>query len=476
MRLVDSLKRMMDDAGSTAQSMREAVAGVANQTDLLNRKLAEIVAGLDQQSDLLNRELATVVTGLERQSDLLNRELAAVVGGLDHQSDLLNRKLTEAVVGLDHQSDLLNRKLTEAVAGLDHQSDLLNRKLAEIVVGLDHQSDLLNRKLDELIAAVSGQARQRSEAGVADTWHRPPVAAVSPAGAAETLRGAMERTPLMLADRTYNTSHPHYDSRLARNFPGEILNPDLRCDNAAFQALQRLAKGNKIEDAALAPVLAAAFDEIKSVSHAEEIFERQRFVEQYMRELGARYRAHYVPGWVNFDDALFLYWLVRQIRPRTIVQTGVCNGLSSAFMMLALAKNGADGSLHVIDLPPVFDPNNPAWTVAGSVYGVVIPEGKSSGWLVPDAYRDRFEAWNGEAKELMPKMVDKLAAIDLFYHDSDHTYDHMMFEFREAKRKLAPGGLVVADDVSWNASLWDFADEHMVPAYNFKGAVGVAFF
>ena len=49
-----------------------------------------------------------------------------------------------------------------------------------------------------------------------------------------------------------------------------------------------------------------------------------------------------------------------------------------------------EGTLRVIDLPPVFNPNDAAWTVEGTVYGVVIPEGKSSGWLVPDAYRDRF--------------------------------------------------------------------------------------
>jgi predicted O-methyltransferase YrrM len=96
--------------------------------------------------------------------------------------------------------------------------------------------------------------------------------------------------------------------------------------------------------------------------------------------------------------------------------------------------------------------------------------------MVPDAYRDRFEVWNGDAKTLLPKLVDKVGSIDLFYHDSDHTYNHMMFEFREAKRKLKSGGLIVGDDVSWNASVWDFADEHGVPSYNFKGAVGVAFF
>jgi predicted O-methyltransferase YrrM len=216
--------------------------------------------------------------------------------------------------------------------------------------------------------------------------------------------------------------------------------------------------------------------EASSVPHAEQVFERRSFVEQYMSELACKYRAHYVPGWVNLDDALFLYWLVRQIKPRTIVQTGVCNGLSAAFMMLGLVKNGPDGTLHVIDLPPVFNPDDPAWTVEGNVYGVVIPEGKTSGWLVPDAYRERFEVWSGDAKDLLPKMVDKLDAVDIFYHDSDHTYNHMMFEFHQAKRKLSKGGLVVGDDVSWNASVWDFADEFGVPSYNFKGAVGVAFF
>jgi predicted O-methyltransferase YrrM len=52
----------------------------------------------------------------------------------------------------------------------------------------------------------------------------------------------------------------------------------------------------------------------------------------------------------------------------------------------------------------------------------------------------------------------------------------MMSAFEEAKRKLRPGGLVVAVDVAWNASLWDFADRCGVPSYTFKSAVGVGFF
>jgi predicted O-methyltransferase YrrM len=341
----------------------------------------------------------------------------------------------------------------------------LNRKFDQVIAGLDNQSDLLNRKLNRLIEGVFGGREAPVVPDTSSETTRDP-----------TLREAMQRIPLLLAERTYNTSHPDYDARVARNFPGHIFNYDRPCENAAFQALSRAAQGDEVADRVWDAALAEALVEAASVAHAQQVFERRSFVEHYMTELGRKYRAHYVPGWVNLDDALFLYWLVRRVKPRTIVQTGVCNGLSAAFMMLGLVKNGPEGSLHVIDLPPVFDPNDPAWTIEGKVYGVVIPEGKTSGWLVPDTYRDRFEVWNGDAKDLLPKMVDKLESIDFFYHDSDHTYNHMMFEFHQGKRKLSKGGLVIGDDVSWNASVWDFADEFGVPSYNFKGAVGVAFF
>ena len=320
-------------------------------------------------------------------------------------------------------------------------------------------------RLDEWLVAAHGGHAGVLAAPPADTIARL-------ANARETL--ALH--PLMRDARTYNPAHRDYHPRLTRNFPGRIFNWRRPCDNPAFAALSQMAWLAWVPDRRWRQVLSEALAEASAIPGAEQVFERRRFVEDYVTRLARTYGSLYQPGWVNLDDALFLYWLVRQAKPKTIVQTGVCNGLSAAFMMLALAKNGPDGTLHVIDLPPVFDPGDPAWTVAGTIYGVVIPEGKTTGWLVPDAYRDRFEVWNGDAKDLLPKMVDKVDAIDFFYHDSDHTYDHMMFEFGEAKRKLTKGGLIVGDDVSWNASVWDFADRYGVPSYNFKGTVGVAFF
>ena len=419
--------------------------------------------------------LKRMVKNSDKSVELLDKTAA----GVDNQSRLLNDKLREVIAGLDNQSRLLNDKLEELIEGTVNQSRLLNDKL----MGIVHRQDALMELQKAEIAAIRELLKDRGSGSDLSTIQVAPVPdnPIAPVHRPAQIQRASFETalaslPLMIDAKTYNTSHPDYDANLVRNFPGKIFNADKSCNNIAYANLKQLANGDKVPDNAWGPILKDALEEAKTVPHSDQVFERRAYIENYMKEITEKYDAHYAAGWVNLDDALFLYWLVRKLNPKTIVQTGVCNGLSSAFMMLGLVKNGAEGSLHVIDLPPVFNSKDAAWTVKGKVYGVVIPEGKSSGWMVPDAYRNRFDLWTGDAKAVLPKMVDKVNSVDLFYHDSDHTYDHMMFEFREAKRKLKAGGLIVGDDVSWNASVWDFADQYGVPSYNFKGAVGVAFF
>ena len=286
----------------------------------------------------------------------------------------------------------------------------------------------------------------------------------------------MDTMPLMIADKTYNGAYPDYNPAVVRNFPGRILNGDKPSNNELYVQIKKLAFGQRVPRIAWRAILKRTLAEAKTVPGFEQLIERKAYVERYLAEMGSKYGAFYAAGWVTMADALYLYWVVRHLQPKVIVQTGVGNGLSSTFLMLALAKSGPDGKLYAVDIPAIFDFNDPAWTRRGVVYGVAIPEGKSSGWLVPDMYRDRFEVSVGDAKELLPKLIDRLDHVDLFFHDSDHSYAHMMFENEQAMRKLAPGGVILADDVSWNASLWDFADARGVPSYNFKGTVGAAFF
>jgi hypothetical protein len=284
-----------------------------------------------------------------------------------------------------------------------------------------------------------------------------------------------ELLPLLLAEKTYNTSHPDYKPELVGNFPDHIQHADRPCENRLFAEIQKLAKGDKVPDRVWRKICADVMKEASTVPGFDQVMERKAFIENYLSELSQRYHSQYVAGWVNLADAQFLYWIVRQAKPQTVVQTGVSNGLSTAFMMLALAKNGRDGHLYAIDMPQIFDPAEPGWTRQGTIYGVAIPQGKSSGWMVPDIYRSRFDVENGDAKILLPRLIDRLDHVNLFFHDSDHTYHHMMFEFEQAKRKLVADGLIVADDISWNSSLWDFADRLGVPSYNYLGTIGVAF-
>ncbi len=389
-------------------------------------------------------------------------------------------KIVQQLVNNEDGNTALLRALCE---GISNQSEMQNNKLAEVISALHYiahqqqeQMKLTRQMIDDLTSAIRHITVQQAAHPLANQnldFQMPPQKGAAAAG---SFQAAMERIPLLIDEKTYNTSHPDYDANAVRNFPCKILGYDRPCNNRLYKELLGLAQGDTVPDAAWNTVLDDMLAEAKTVPGSEQVFERKTFIENYMRDMSAKYQAHYVPGWVNLEDALFLYWTIRKFKPKTVVQTGVCNGLSSAFMMLALAKNGSEGTLHVVDLAAVFNPSDPDWTVKDKVYGVVIPEGKGSGWMVPDMYKNRFFVQNGDAKVLLPKLIDSLPSVDMFYHDSDHTYNHMMFEFREAKRKLAPGGLILGDDISWNASVWDFADQYNVPSYNYKGAVGVAFF
>jgi predicted O-methyltransferase YrrM len=407
--------------------------------------------------------------------------LAEIVAGTANQSRIINDKLDTAISSVEGQSHQTGDRLDAVIKTLDSQTSLMNEKLDALVDLQKEQLAVLNRI--EAPALSNGSDSAPADRSSPTSFQTPPAAnkgsvenAMPSMKSDSAFLNAMQQIPLLLDEKTYNTSHPDYDASSVRNFPGHIFSADVPCDNSVYPEIKKLAKGDVVPDKAWKKILKKTLKEARSVPHAEQVFERRDFIEDYTAELNRKYGAHYAAGWVNLDDAIYLYWLIRHLKPETVVQTGVCNGLSSAFMMLALVQNGPKGKLHVIDLPPVFDPNDPAWTAEGKVYGVTIPEGKTSGWMVPDAYRDRIEILNGDAKELLPQLIDRLDSVDMFYHDSDHTYNHMMFEFREAKRKLTNGGLIVGDDISWNASVWDFADEYGVPSYNYKGAVGTAFF
>lgn len=138
---------------------------------------------------------------------------------------------------------------------------------------------------------------------------------------------------------------------------------------------------------------------------------------------------------------LLQYAAVRALEPTTVVETGVANGISSALFCLALAQAGKNGRLFSIDLGD----------------RAPLPKEKEVGWAVPDWLRARWHLRLGDAAQELPRVLGELGQIDVFVHDSLHTFDHMMFEFETAYQYLRPGGLLISDDVLWNEAFDRFS-------------------
>ena len=72
----------------------------------------------------------------------------------------------------------------------------------------------------------------------------------------------------MTDDLTFNTSHPDYDARLVRNYPGKLLNRNAVSTNFAFSELLKQAQGEEVADDAWNKILAEALVEASSVPGA----------------------------------------------------------------------------------------------------------------------------------------------------------------------------------------------------------------
>lgn len=155
--------------------------------------------------------------------------------------------------------------------------------------------------------------------------------------------------------------------------------------------------------------------------------------------LGRLTGVHHHDGGTSLAELLWV--LTRHRRPEVVVETGVARGVSSAFILDALERNGS-GRLWSIDLPPI----TPDW-------------GNQTGIAVAPDVRYRWTYIRGAARRRLPYVVSTCGAIGLFVHDGLHTTDNVLFELRTVWPHLEPAGLVVADDANHNDAVLTFSTE-----------------
>jgi predicted O-methyltransferase YrrM len=156
----------------------------------------------------------------------------------------------------------------------------------------------------------------------------------------------------------------------------------------------------------------------------------------FMAEMIRRRDTYGAEGAMGALDCATLYALTRWLRPVVVVESGGFVGMSSAFILKALA----DEKLATAKL-----------------YSIELSEECEQGALIPDDLRSsgRFMPMCGRIENFL-KYDELPASIDMFLHDSSHSYRHMVWEFRQFWPRLRDGGLLVSHDVQMNAAFPEF--------------------
>lgn len=181
------------------------------------------------------------------------------------------------------------------------------------------------------------------------------------------------------------------------------------------------------------------------LSDIEGVGELRALVEKYRGVIGKDWDEKL--NGKTFASVLFCFAALRLSKPEVVVETGCATGWDSAMILLALEFN-QKGHLYSIDLPAKAGQAGMNWT---------LPAELSTGFLVPDFLRSRWTLTLGDVRDHLLPLLKKEKAIDVFFHDSDHSYTHMMWEYTCAWPHLKPGGFLLSDDVNFNTAFGDFA-------------------
>lgn len=190
----------------------------------------------------------------------------------------------------------------------------------------------------------------------------------------------------------------------------------------------------------------------------DEEYARSDFAAWHRQRLAAlaRFPGPYRVGTTGDFDCRCMYVLVRAAKPQTLVETGVLYGAISGHILAALAQNG-QGQLYSIELgreetEPPHD------------------------FFIPEDLQIRWQLILGDSRDELPRLVNRLPSIDLFHHDSLHTFDHMTWEFESVFPHLAPDGVLSSHDVAIAHSLRGMFQQNAFPAFCLRHRVAWATF
>jgi predicted O-methyltransferase YrrM len=167
--------------------------------------------------------------------------------------------------------------------------------------------------------------------------------------------------------------------------------------------------------------------------------------------------AIFKPEWgsISYQVGEILYMLVRATKPSRLLETGTGSGFSSIFILYAMEMNRRGALLSTDVVPKFIRTINGIYTSgAGQIF---MPKNTMPGWMIPDWLHSRLQISLLDSNNSFPAVVKSFGPVDFFFHDSNHSYENMSFEFKTIWRFLRSGGVIASHDVAWNSAFREFA-------------------
>jgi len=122
--------------------------------------------------------------------------------------------------------------------------------------------------------------------------------------------------------------------------------------------------------------------------------------------------------------------IVRFTQARQCLELGTAYGMSALFILEALKTRGKDAHLTTLE---GFE-----------------PQFSISSKTLKTRYGNQVSCEFGLTQKALPTIVKSLERVDFLFHDAGHSREHYVRDFHTVLPILAPGAVVLIDDIRWD--------------------------
>jgi predicted O-methyltransferase YrrM len=125
-----------------------------------------------------------------------------------------------------------------------------------------------------------------------------------------------------------------------------------------------------------------------------------------------------------------LFNVIRLMRSERCLELGTAYGMSALFILAGLKAYARSGLLATVE----------GWDQLFSL----------SSAMLKQRYGEMVSCHLGSTSSVLPQLVQSLGRIDFMFHDAGHSREDYINDFKQVVESLAPGAVVLFDDIRWN--------------------------